>query len=104
MIKFYDSVEKWQFPFAFFHLESLYNKKISFFCNVCEAPLSSSKSFVQNSDQFKEKECFSSAKIDKVRAFYSISLNVFYENLSNPKYKSLKLFMGIFYGYTHKIG
>ena len=28
----------------------------------------------------------------KVKAFYSIPLNVFYENLSDPKYKSLKIF------------
>ena len=36
--------------------------------------------------------------------FYNVYLSVFFENLSNPKYKSLKLFTDIFYGYTHKIG
>ena len=85
MIKFYDSVEKWQF--SFFHPESLCNKRIGFVCNGCEVPHSSSKNFIQNSDQFKKKNVFL-----KVRAFYSISLNVFYENLSNPKHKSSKLY------------
>ena len=89
MIKFYDSVEKWQF--SFFHPESLCNKRIGFVCNGCEAPLSSSKNFVQNSDQFKKKNVFFS--------ILQLSLNVFYENLSNPKHKSLKLFMSIFHGY-----
>ena len=51
MIKFYVSAEKWQF--SFFHPESLCNKKIGFVRNDCEAPLSSSKNFVKNSDQFK---------------------------------------------------
>ena len=99
MIKFYDSVEKCQL--SFFHPESLCNKRIGFVFNGCEAPLSTFKNFVQNSDLFKRKECFSSLKIDKVRAFYSIFLNVFPENLSNPKHKSLRVFMGIFYGYRH---
>ena len=94
MIKIYDSVEKCQF--SFFHPESLCNKRISFVCNGCEAPLFSSKNFVQNSDQFKKKNVFL-----KVRAFYSISLNVFYENLSNPKHQSSNLFIGLFYGYRH---
>ena len=89
MIKFYDSVEKWQF--SFFHPESLCNKRIGFVCNGCEAPLSSSKKVVKILTSLKN-ECFSSSKIDKVRAFYSISLNVFYENISNPKHKSLTFF------------
>ena len=53
MIKFYDSVEKWQF--SFFHPESLCNKRIGFMCNGCEAPLSSSKNVVKNSDHLFSK-------------------------------------------------
>ena len=74
MIKFYDSVEKWQF--SFFHPESLCNKRIGFVFNGCEAPLSTFKNFVQNSDLFKKNEHFSSLKIDKIRAcFLDISQN-----------------------------
>ena len=45
-------------------------------------------------------ECIST-RFPKVRAFYCKPLNVYYENLSIPKHKSLKLFVGIFYGYRH---
>ena len=61
MIKFYDSIEKWQF--SFFHPESLCNKKIGFVRNDCEAPISSSKNVVQNSDQFENKLGLSCAKL-----------------------------------------
>ena len=46
-----------------------------------------------------KKECFSSSKIDNVRSFYTTPLNVL--NPSNPKHKSFKPLLGIFYGYKH---
>ena len=85
LYKFYDSVEKLQF--SFFHPVSLCNKRIGFVCNGCEASLSSSKNFVQNSDQFKKKKVFLSKKIQ-----YSISLNVS-KWKSLKSYKSLKIFL-----------
>ena len=53
MIKFYDPVESGNF--AFFHPESLCEKRIDIVCNGCDFLL----------------------KIDKVGAFYILSLNVF---------------------------
>ena len=98
MIKFYDSVEKLQF--SFFHPESLYNKRIGFVFNGCEAPFSTFKNFVQNSDLFKEN-VFLDQKLTKLEHFTVYLKVLFYENFSNPKHKSSKLFMGIFYGYRH---
>ena len=68
MIKFYDSVEKWQF--SFFHPTIFVPKESALFLMVV-------------------KHHF---PLRFFRAFYTISLNIFYHNLSNPKHKSLKLF------------
>ena len=51
--------------------------------------------FIEVAPQLK-KRMFSNLKIDKFRAFYSISLNVSYKNLLNPKPKSFFLLKEFF--------